>query len=530
MNTAKSVAEPIECEIKLTGSKGALRAAEAAVRRVVGSQLQWQTVALVTDYYDTADRRLSQRGVAFRVRKKDRAFEQTVKAKTLRAAALSSRPEWNIPLPSAKPDLDALPAAATARMGLVLPGELRKLFTVDVSRKKAVVDIESASGAATVEIAVDRGVVRTGRRRDDISEVEIELIEGAPAAIYDLAIALVDSGLRVSRVTKAERGYGLVDGRVASLPKKAPKLVLTRQQTVSGALAEIFGGGIVNVLENEAAAIDGTDPEGVHQLRVSLRRMRSALSVFRTMLDPASIVWASAELKWLASCFGPARDWDVFGTEILDSVQGYGIDVAAIDALRGGSAAARADGYAAARAALQSSRYTKLILGMSRFVDTHGWMPADAGTGHPLNQPLGKCADTILERAYTKVMKRGRGLKHMEIAARHQVRIELKKFRYTTEFLHALYDADKVGAFMKSLSRMQDQFGHLNDVSVARTLLGELLDAKGLSAPERRICAFGAGQVIGWHARGVSEAESAFLDDWKALKAAPVFWHPGKGS
>lgn len=530
MSTAKTAAEPIECEIKLTGPKGALRAAEAAVRRVVGSQLEWQTVALVTDYYDTVDRRLSQRGVAFRVRKKDRVFEQTVKAKTLHAAALSSRPEWNIPLPSSKPDLAALPAAATARMGLVLPGELKKLFTVDVSRKKAVVDIESASGAAKVEIAVDRGAVRAGRRRDDISELEIELVEGAPAAIYDLAIALVDSGLRVSRVTKAERGYGLVDGRTATLPKKAPKLVLTRQQTVSDALAEIFGGGIVNVLDNEAAALDGADPEGVHQLRVSMRRMRSALSVFRGLLDPAGIVWASAELKWLASCFGPARDWDVFGAEILDPVRGFGIDIAAVDALRAGTATARAAGYESARAALQSSRYTKFILGMSRFVDTHGWMLADAGKQHPLNQPLGKCADAILERAYKKVMKRGRGLKDMDIAARHQVRIDLKKFRYTTEFLHALFDADKVGAFMKSLSRMQDQFGHLNDVSVARTLLGTLTSAKGLSATERRVLELGAGQVIGWHARGVSDAESAFLDDWKALKAAPVFWHPGKGN
>lgn len=529
MSAVKPAAEPIECEIKLTGSKSALRTAEAAVRRVVGSQLKWQTVALVTDYYDTIDRRLSQRGVAFRVRKKDRVFEQTVKAKTLRASALSSRPEWNIPLPSAKPDLEALPSAAKARMGLVLPSELKKLFTVDVSRKKAVVDIDGAGGAAKVEIAVDRGVVRAGRRRDEISELEIELVEGEPAAIYDLAIALADAGLRVSRVTKAERGYGLVDGRTAALPKKAPKLELTREQSLSEALADIFGGGIVNVLENEAAALDGSDSEGVHQLRVSLRRMRSALSVFRTVLDPARIVWASAELKWLATCFGPARDWDVFGAEILDPVRGYGIDISAIDALRSGTETARVAGYDAARAALQSSRYTKLILGMSQFVDTHGWMPADADAGHPLNQTLGTRADEILQRAYRKLMKRGRGLKDMDIAARHQVRIELKKFRYTTEFLHALYDADKVGAFMKSLSRMQDQFGHLNDVSVARTLLGELTGAKGLSVVEKRVRSVGAGQVIGWHARGVCDAENDFLGDWKALKAAPVFWHHGKG-
>ena len=183
MNDEASEDAPVECEIKLAGSKGALRQAEAAVRKAVGGRVEWRTDALVTDYYDTTDRRLSRRGVSFRVRRKNRSYEQTVKAAPSRTAAISTRPEWNVALNGARLDLAALPDDARARMGLVLPGELKKLFTVDVERKKTVIAIESGAAKATVEIAVDRGAVRAGRKRDDILEAEIELVDGAPEAI-----------------------------------------------------------------------------------------------------------------------------------------------------------------------------------------------------------------------------------------------------------------------------------------------------------------------------------------------------------
>ncbi len=520
---------PLECEIKLVGNRAALRAAETAVAKFVGERISWSTDDLQTSYYDTVDRRLSRRGVALRVRKKGRAYTLTVKADAASAQAMATRPEWNVELPSAKADLSLLPHTARERVGLVLPSELRKLFTVGVSRKKAVVTLPDPDGSepTVVEIAVDRGAVTAGQKKSNINELEIELMSGEVGPAYDLAGELADSGLRVSQVTKAERGYSLIDGASVPTPKRAPKILLRRDETVSVALSEILTAGVASVLENEAATLDGTDPEGVHQMRVSLRRMRSMFAVFKSVTTPEHVDWAKEELKWLAGSLGPARDWDVFIDEILGPVKGTGIDDRAISALQAAAEGEREKGYDLVRESISSPRYTKFIFGMSRYIDAHGWMPA-GNAGTDLEKPIGDLSNEILRRAYRKLRKRGRGLAEMDVPSRHEVRIELKKFRYSVDFLNALYPSRSVKPFLKALARMQDQFGHLNDVSVAETLLAELVTAKGISASDRNLRRAGAGQVIGWHARGLHDLEEAFIDDWTGLMVAPVFWRARK--
>ena len=216
MTAADTDATPMECEIKLAGSMGALRSAEAVIRRFAGGSVSWQTDALLSIYYDTADRRLAQRGATLRVRRKNRTYTQTVKAGAEGpTGALANRPEWNVEIGGATPDPTLMPVAARTRLGLVLPGELKRLFAVDVSRKRANLSLDGGPeiGIAEVEVAVDRGTVKAGRAKDVISEVEIELVCGNSSAIYDLATALAACGLRVSHLTKAQRGYRLLRAR-----------------------------------------------------------------------------------------------------------------------------------------------------------------------------------------------------------------------------------------------------------------------------------------------------------------------------
>jgi triphosphatase len=528
MTAADTDETPIECEIKLAGSKGALRSAEAVIRRFVGGNVSWQTDALLSVYYDTVDRRLAQRGATLRVRRKNRTYTQTVKAAAEGPeGALANRPEWNVDIAGAPPDPALLPSAARTRLGLVLPGELKRLFAVDVSRKRAnlILDGGPDIGIAEVEVAVDRGTVKAGRATDVISEVEIELVRGNSSAIYDLATALAACGLRVSNLTKAQRGYQLLDGPGApAQPVRAQKFILTPSMTVSGALGEIFQAGLANVLANEVPAVSGIDPEGVHQMRVSLRRMRSALAVFKSMIDASGCQVLNDEFKWLADSLGAARDWDVFVDEILGPVCGVGIDMEGLALLRQRAEAERTAGYGESAAAIGSVRYTKLVIGLAKFIDTHAWMPAAEADAALLRAPVDAVAGKILSAAYKKVRKKARGLRDMDVADRHRVRIALKKFRYTSEFLQALYPDADVRRFNKALARMQDQFGHLNDVSVAENLLAHLVAVKGGTPAERRRAATAAGQVMGWHARGLHDLEDKLLADWKALKSAPVFW------
>lgn len=522
---------PLESELKLAGSRAALRKAETALNRIVGHKIEWQADRLQTTYYDTTDRRLSQRGVALRVRKKGRTFTQTVKAKALKSAAMSQRPEWNVEVKTTRPDISVLPAAARKRVGLVLPNELRKLFTVDVERKKADIEIPGKEGAepTVVEIALDRGQVKAGRKSTDMTELELELVSGDHAVIFDIALQLADTGLIINQVTKAQTGYQLIDGATDPVPVKLGKFALDPRHTTDQVIAEIFSAGLANVLDNEAATRDGSDPEGVHQMRVSLRRMRSALSVFKRVIDADKCQWAKDELKWLATCLGPARDWDVFGMDILDPVTGFGVDADAIDELRGGVAAKQKTAYDEVRQAMASPRYTRFLIGMSKFIASDGWRPDDIGDDHSLDKPIAQVSDAILGRALRRLMRTAKGLAKMSIEQRHESRIELKKFRYATDFLHSLYPEKRVRPFMKTLSTMQDQFGHLNDVAVAKELLAELTGEKGLSTAARRNRLYGAGQVVAWHARGVKDSESEFLDDWKALKKTTPFWSGARG-
>lgn len=523
---------PLECELKLAGTRAELRKAETALNRIVGKRIEWRVDRLMTSYYDTSDRRLSKRGVALRVRKKGRAFTQTVKAKAPKSAAISQRPEWNVDVKSTRPDISVLPVAARKRIGLVLPNELRKLFTVDVERKKADIELAGQDGAepTIVEIALDRGEVKAGRKLTDMTELEIELISGDPAAIFDLAIQLADTGLSINQVTKAETGYRLIDGGTDPVPVRLPKFKLDPNHSTNHVISEIFSAGLSNVLDNEAATRLGVDPEGVHQMRVSLRRMRSALSVFRRLIDADRCQWAKDELKWLASSLGPARDWDVFGMDILDPVDGFGVDAEAINELRVGVTTKQKAAYVGVREALASPRYTRFLIGMSQFIATEAWRPVDVTDDHPLERPISNVSNAILGRAMRRLMRASKGLRKMSIEQRHAARIELKKFRYATDFLHFLYSEDRVRPFMKSLSKMQDQFGHLNDVAVAKDLLAELTSEKGQTPAARRHRQYGAGQVIAWHARGVKDAEPDFLNDWRALKRTEPFWADTKGA
>ena len=103
--------------------------------------------------------------------------------------------------------------------------------------------------------------------------------------------------------------------------RKAARLQLAKDATVDAAITAIFAECFEHWTFNEAAALHGLNPEGVHQMRVALRRMRSALSDFKQVIPAAQVAWLRPETRWLIENLGPARDWDVFLTELLKPVE-----------------------------------------------------------------------------------------------------------------------------------------------------------------------------------------------------------------
>ena len=110
----------------------------------------------------------------------------------------------------------------------------------------------------------------------------------------------------------------------------------------------------------------GEDPEYLHQMRVALRRLRSAFSVFAPALPAETTAPVAAELKWLGAALGPARDWDVFVTETLPPVHAEFGEHPALAAFGERCAALRRAAAQRARRTVASQRYQRLMLDARR--------------------------------------------------------------------------------------------------------------------------------------------------------------------
>lgn len=519
-----------ETELKLAARPEdleTLRAAPAILSRAAGPAA---TRTLESTYYDTQDRRLSERGVTLRVRRTDDGFVQTVKSAPDGDGL--GRGEWECAVTGAEPDLTLITdQAALDLLGPLAESELRPVFASVIERTTVNLTLGEGDEAAWIEVAFDRGEVRLpDGAASPVSEVELELKDGAPAALYDLALELAKAvPLRFETRTKAARGYALASG-AAEKAVKADKLHLDADTTVEGAVARIVRACVAHLAANEAVTLKGEDPEGVHQMRVALRRLRSAIALFRPFVPAAQYLWLVGEIKWLAGSLGPARDWDVFAEELLAPVRdafhradGHGHAVVEdIDALAAAAEARRLRAYETVRAAVGSDRYTAFLLGLGAWVEKRGWRDQPVSEESVrLFGPVTGLADHLLNKRHKKAKRAGHGFAHLPVAQRHQLRIALKKLRYAAEFFRSLYDDKPVRRYLNELAAFQDALGHLNDVATATRLLHELHEDGSRSAPgEPRA----AGIVIGWHARGVSDTEADLVALWHDFLDAKRFW------
>lgn len=527
-STASAAPAPhTEIELKLAGDPKALKAlfASPTLRNLSSGRAQSRQLDAV--YYDTDDLRLRREGLAFRVRRNGRRFEQTLKADGAGGAAFE-RGEWEARLSSAEPDLAAMPGEAGAVLaGLLGSAPLRALFSTRVRRQIRRLNATNGTGQpCVVEAALDLGTIEAEGRSIPLAELELELIEGTPATLYRLALELDRlTPLHVETSSKAARGYALAASAPPTHHKAAP-LVLDRDATVDAALEAILRACLRHWTANEAAALDGRDPEGIHQLRVAIRRLRSVFSVFGKVIPSRELAWLKPEARRIVTGLGPARDWDVFLAELVGPVRAARPDDPDLAALCAAAEVARAEGYATARAAIQDPAYTSFVLRFGEWIERRGWRgerPDADGPGSRFEQPARELADQLLTRRQRKAHKRGREFAALSAADRHKLRIALKKLRYTAEFFTSLYPRKRTDTYVKALKRLQDDLGHLNDLATAERLLDGLLERSEAKA-RRDSLQRAAGLVLGWHVHGARAVEQKTLKKWAAFVDQKPFW------
>ena len=204
----------------------------------------------------------------------------------------------------------------------------------------------------------------------------------------------------------------------------------------------------------------GGAPEGVHQMRVAVRRLRSVLSAVRPMLPLEHHRWVSEEMKWLTHVLGPVRNWDVLATDLIrpvcDALPANGELAHLVKVVEDRHHAA----FVEAKQAILSERYTKSMLHLLRWFEARQWreqpISEDAAL---LLKPIATVAPELIDRCYRRARKFSKRFAEQTSAERHRLRIALKRLRYVIEFLGCLFDKKQVTGFVDRLKSLQDRLG-----------------------------------------------------------------------
>jgi inorganic triphosphatase YgiF len=347
-------------------------------------------------------------------------------------------------------------------------------------------------GASEIVLAVDRGKLIAGRETRPIAEFELELKKGRTADLFRMARQFErKTGAELDLRSKAERGYGLATGD-EQIVFHAEDVELDEKMTTNEAF-DVIALSTLRHFTSNADAVRALDAEAIHQMRVGLRRLRAAISLFSDVLPTASTEEIKSELKWLTSELAPARAIDVFVTEKIQPLRRTADPKRGIRAIEKQFSARLEQAFRHARRALATPRYRKLPLDVLEWLESR-----KAGAAAESDTPIGEFAAKIMHRRVKKARKQGRDLAGLSALQRHKLRIKIKKIRYGVDFFRSLYPADAqddLERLSDQLKKSQDALGALNDFIAHR----EMAEDAALHAPRknRRARAFASGLLVG---------------------------------
>lgn len=483
---------PVETELKF---QVAARS-RAALRRAVGKATA-HTVLLRAAYFDTADRRLAAAGMALRLRQEGDDWVQTLKG---RGDGVMQRLEHEVALAAA----DEMPALDPARHAGTPAGDalarlladgapLLPMFRTDIQRLQRRV----RSGGATIELAFDEGRILAGERELAVCEIEFELISGPPAALLALAARWVlRHRLWLDVRSKAERGWRLALGveRVPAVKSNLPKSL---PDAPSAAFAAMLQSALAQVLPNAAELADGTgSAETLHQLRVGLRRLRSALRLLAAWSGDASATLA-LEQRWREpfARLGAARD-----TDVLDAWLRPALALAGAPPL---PALAPPDAESPG-AVVREPAFSALVLQMLQLALSAAAAAPAPGAG---------AARDVLKPAWKRLLADAKAFAQAPVDEQHSTRKRLKRLRYATEFLQPMLPRKTTRRALAAMRAALDALGLYNDVLVAQSLY----QPRGTDDP-------GTAFALGWLAAQRETTMRGAALALAQLAKTPRFW------
>ncbi len=514
----------IETELKITlDAAGVARLRRSPVLTELRIEPR-RTERLASVYYDTTDHALAAAGVSLRLRRVGRAWVQTVKRRVEGAGSggLFANREDERPAPGGRLALDG-PDADGALAAVAAAAREAPLVPVFETRVERIVERLRLAGGE-VELALDRGAIHAGEAQAPICEAELELKGGEVAALFDLARRLFPTGpVRFATANKATRGYRLAGGGVADVPaapRKAGTVEIDGEASVEAVACAVFRDCLAQIGANIEVVADTTATEGPHQLRIGLRRLRTACLLFGATLGKEALAPFADQAKQLGSVVGRLRDADVL-IEVLADAAGGGLDDEAQRALAAALAARRDVVREEVRRGLAGPEATGFLFDLAGFIEGRGWLaPSDHSQTARLATSISEVAPGILDHRFDKVLKRGRRIRKLDPEGLHALRKQLKKLRYAVEMLGPIYKARKLEGFLGSLKHLQDGFGALNDAAMGEAALsGPEAPGSDDPAAQRAI-----GWTLGTLASRAQDERKGLFARWDELAAAKPFW------
>jgi CHAD domain-containing protein len=468
-------------------------------------------------YYDTEDWSVLAAGWVCRVRRQRGHDKVTLKSLEGAEAAVLVRSEISQAIEAQEEHAPLSLADGPVREKLdSLLGDKPLVGLFRVSARRTVYELDrSGANPLRLELDVDECRIEAEKTTEkatgvlEFTELELESQTGSAADLESVAALLHDeAGLTRGRFSKFERGLQAAGLEIDALLVPPQAAAISEADPVLTLLYHYLGEQFGMIRRQHPRAVEGVDPEGVHQMRVATRRMRAVMKGFRDVLGDDVVTRFNKELRWLARNLGRARDADVTQRDARESN-----DVDA-DHYERFLAEETVGAYEHLVGVLQSDRCAALEAELNRFIAAG---PTSAMQKTFGNLSVAECARQFVRSALMQLLMHGDSIDADSPAKQlHKLRIEAKRFRYLLDFFSTVQTETWLQT-TEAVTKLQDVLGEHQDAVTAQERLTDYAASVPLDEVNRNKLVV-TGRLLQKEEERMAACRQQFTETWSEFK------------
>lgn len=468
--------------------------------RLAFQRLKPEIIQLHAKYFDTAEHYLQQHKIALRWRLENDLWIQTLKA-----------PKNNIERLEIETELGSQEPASIDLQPYLQDQKLRKILSPLIKHSKNALHIQFETqiqrqrfvqkhADSDIELALDRGRIIADQHSIAVNEIEFELKQGHIHDLIQTILPWIEKyQIWLDSSSKALKGQILQQALTTAPAQYQTELKLRTNESATHALPKIVSNCLEHLLPNSSAiAHQHYQAVHVHQARVAIRRLRSAFKTFGSSMNQDTSAW-QLQLAELFRHLGTTRDRDALAESLIPQLTQAGAPILEIPVQN------TADDKDIS-ALFRTPETTRLLLELIAFSHT-----APVG-----KKNLKKHVRKKFNQMHSNICRAAGQFEQMTTEEKHRVRKQVKRLRYSVEFIASLYPQTAVKQYLKVLKPLQENLGHFNDLCVAHTLFEQELKQQ----PE-------AWFVLGWIASEQRHIEQQIQQELLVFSQAQRFWSFG---